>query len=168
MIRPTRVAALAAIALSFCVYGCSSGTRPPAATFNEAASLTGQLPENPLQWKVITSMVDRSAGTMSTLYGNDAAVTYARSNSGHDYPPGSEVALVTWSQREDPRWYGAKIPAEAKMVEFVSVSASPDGKPVYSYQEYEGTPLQTGESQSSSTLSDRKEFLLSLRAAVLP
>jgi Cytochrome P460 len=168
MSRQACVALLAAIALSCCACGCSSVTQPPPATINEGASLTGQLPANPLQWKVITSMVDRSAGTMSTLYGNDAAVGYARSNAGHDYPPSAVIALVTWSQREDPRWFGAKIPAEAKMVEFVTAGTSSDGKPAYSYEQYQGKPLQKSVSQPANVVADRTAFLLSQRSAVFP
>ena len=52
--------------------GCTS--KPAASTINEQAALTGQLPYNPLSWKVITSSVNQRNATMSTLYGNDIAV----------------------------------------------------------------------------------------------
>ncbi len=79
---------------------------------------------------------------MYTLFGNDLAVQYARSSARHDYPAGSVLSLVTWNQQEDPRWFGGKIPAAPKSVEFVAVATTPDNKPVFSYQFYEGNTAQ--------------------------
>ena len=70
---------------------------------------------DPLEWKVITSMVDKSNRTMVTLYGNDAAVDAARKGQG--YPAGSELALVTWVQKEDEHWYGANVPDSIVSIE---------------------------------------------------
>jgi hypothetical protein len=105
---------------------------------------------------------------MSTLYGNDVAVGYARTNSQHSYPNGSMLSLVTWTQRDDDRWFGAAIPDQVKSVEFVSVGVAPDGRPLYSYQEYEGNPLKRVTSREGGTLADRTAYLLSQRAAVMP
>ena len=38
---------------------------------------------------------------MSVLYGNDVMAQYARSNARPDYPPGSVLSLVTWTETED-------------------------------------------------------------------
>jgi hypothetical protein len=162
----TMLATIAAVML-FGAAGCVKSIQPPPATLNVSASLTGSLPANPLQWRVITSMADSSAGTMSTLYGNDAAVAYARSNSAHDYPSGSAVALVTWNERDDPRWFGAKIPHEVRTVEFVFVAQGADGKPAYSYEKYEGSPLQKSQPDPVSSTA-RSTYLLSQRSAVFP
>jgi hypothetical protein len=105
---------------------------------------------------------------MSTLYGNDAAVRYARSNSQQDYPAGSVLSLVTWAQREDERWFGARIPGQMKSVEFVSVAAGSDGKPAYSYEIYEGAPLQKTSSSMGRAQGSRADYLLSQRASVMP
>jgi hypothetical protein len=101
--------------------------------------LSSHVPANPLQWKAVTSEINKTDATMSALYGNDLAVGYARTHSQHDYPAGAVLSLVTWTQQEDPRWFGARIPREVKSVEFVMVGATPDGRPSYTYQEYEGT-----------------------------
>ena len=102
--------------------GCAGGEfKAPAATLNQSATLSDGLPVNPMAWKIITSSVDRSAATMSTLYGNEIAVAYARSNAGQTYPNGAEIALVTWTQGDDDRWFGAKIPDQVKSVEFAAV-----------------------------------------------
>jgi Cytochrome P460 len=150
------------------MFGCSGAGTKISATSNQSASLVGPLPENPLQWKIITSAINQADSTMSTLYGNDLAVRYARTNSEHNYPTGSVLSLVTWTQREDDRWFGAKIPDRAKSVEFVNVAVEADGHPAYSYREYQGTPLTMVSEQKGFTPNDRAAYLLSQRAAVMP
>jgi len=156
------------IVLSLGLAGCSRDEPRTFATPNESASLAGQLPTNPLQWKLVTSMVDRADSTMSTLYGNDIAVEYARTHAEHDYPPGSMLALVTWTQQEDPRWFGAKIPEAPKSVEFVTVGSAVDSRPSYSYVRYEGAPLKPASAQDPAAVNERAAYLISQRAAVLP
>jgi hypothetical protein len=119
--------------------GCLDKTNPRVETrLNEDAALVGDLPSNPLQGRVITSWIDKVESTMSTLYGNDVAVKYARSNAQAQYPAGSVLSVVTWNQQEDGRWIGGKIPARTKSVEFVVVG----NNGAYSYQRYEGSPLK--------------------------
>jgi hypothetical protein len=105
---------------------------------------------------------------MSTLYGNDLAVDYARTNPLHDYPAGAILALVTWAQAEDPRWFGAKIPMQVKSVEFLAISDTPIGQRSYSYQKLEGTPLKQSTAEQSTSPAGRAAYLLSERAAVMP
>jgi hypothetical protein len=154
--------------LPLSILGCSRDEPRILATLNHSASLLGTLPANPLQWKVISSMIDPADSTMSTLYGNDAAVGYVRTHSHHDYPAGSQLSLVTWTQQEDPRWFGAKIPEAVKSVEFVTVVSAQDGRPSYSYLKYEGSPLQKSVTQESPTPNERTAYLLSQRSAVMP
>ena len=105
---------------------------------------------------------------MSTLFGNDLAVDYARSHSQHDYPPGSALALITWTQREDPRWFGARIPAALKSMELVTVNLGAQHRPSFSYQDFEGSPLKKTSAQESGAPSERAAYLLSQPAAVMP
>jgi len=154
---------------SFVLFGCSANEPKISAESNQAASLTGDLPENPLQWRVISSSIDPAASTMSTLYGNDIAIQYARANTKHDYPPGSQIALVTWTRRDDPRYFGAKIPDSIKTIEFVSVNAAPEaGSTQYTYERFEGNPLAKTQSDISAPPSPSGSALLNQRAAVLP
>ena len=156
------------VALTLSVAGCASDEPKIAAEFNQGASLHGELPENPLQWRVITSALNKGDSTTSTLYGNDVAVAYARSHSPRDYPSASVLSLVTWTQVGDARWFGAKIPALVKSAEFVTVSATASGQPSYSYEKYEGTPLRKAAAQDARVSSERVTYLLSQRAAVMP
>jgi hypothetical protein len=159
---------LRALALALTLSGCSSDEPKISAEFNQAASLVGDLPANPLQWRVISSSIDSAASTMSTLYGNDVAITHARTNALHDYPAGAVLALVTWTQSEDHRWFGAKIPSQAKSVEFITVAEATPGQRSYSYQKFEGTPLKLSSMEQGAVPPDRAAYLLSQRAAVMP
>jgi hypothetical protein len=159
---------LVALSVLLMFAGCSSERPKVVATLNRGASLTGELPANPLQWRVIATLIDQSESSMSTLYGNDIALDYARTHARHDFPNGSTLSLVTWTQREDERWYGAKVPDHVKSVEFVFVKAAADGRPLYSYQKYEGTPLKRVSAEEGPTSSEAASALLSQRAAVMP
>ena len=145
--------------------GCTRENARVTTTLNNGAALVGDLPSNPMQDKVITSWVDKQGSTMSTMFGNDVAMRYARTNQGTQYPAGSVVSVVTWSQNEDPRWFGGNIPANAKSVEFVSVGP---GANAYSYQRYEGSPLKKVIGEDGVAPNERATSLLSQRAAVMP
>ena len=152
------------------VVGCSSApTGVLSAHLNRTAAISDKVPANPFEdWRVITSFADESTSTMSTLYGNDVAILYARAHAQHDYPAGAVISLATWTQREDPRWFGAQIPDQLQSVEFVTVRPERSGTNSYAYEKYEGKPLAKVVEQDSPKPSDRAAFLLSLRAAVLP
>jgi hypothetical protein len=127
-----------------------------------------QLQMNPTQGNVITSFVDESSGTMSTLYGNGAAVQYARRYSQHDYPQGAELSLVTWTKQEDRHWFGANIPNQVKSVDLLHAGSLPDNRISYSYELYEGSPLARTSTSEGRSARNRAAYLLSLRAAVVP
>jgi cytochrome P460 len=157
------------VLLTLC--GCEGTNSRITTRLNQQAALTGDLPLNPLQGKVITSWIDKSDTqhpTMSTLYGNDVAIQFARANASQNYPAGSVLSLVTWNQQEDERWFGGNIPASAKSVEIVSVTATPDHNPSYAYERYEGKPLKKTLLESGETTGADAKNLLSQRAAVLP
>jgi hypothetical protein len=148
--------------------GCAQPQPGVRAELNREASVVGNLPANPLHWRVISASMDTDRATMSTLYGNDVAVAYARSHGDHDYPAGAIISLVTWTQKEDPRWYGAQIPNHVQSVEFVFVTAAPDGRPSYTYQRFSGSPLMKSSADEASAASARAATILAQRAAVLP
>lgn len=116
------------------------------------------LPVDPFQEAVITTVQNRAHHTMSVLYGNSQAVQCAR--QGMPYAAGSVVSLVTWTQKEDPYWFGANIPAGVDHVEVVSIGM---GAPLYT--RYSGSPLKM-EIQGSDGM--RARDILELKAAVMP
>lgn len=146
--------------------GCSSRRTESAKLINHGASLPETLPLDPLKWRVIAASVNTKDATMSTLFGNDIAVTHARTSPNQPYPAGSILSLVTWTQQEDQRWFGAKIPDGLKSVEFVTVLQSLDVKPSYSYELYAGSPLLT---QVKEAVRDsRINEIVRRRALVMP
>jgi hypothetical protein len=151
-------------ALAVLLTGCTG--KPVAPSTNQQAALSGTLPYNPLAWKVVTSWVNDRDSTMSMLYGNDAAVQYARTHSDQAYPGGAVLGLVTWEERDDPHWFGARIPSAVRSVEFVTIPASRSGNP--GYEIYQGSPLLKVGLTDSAIISARIDYVLSQRAAVTP
>ncbi|HEY6413321.1 MAG TPA: hypothetical protein VIX42_06525, partial [Edaphobacter sp.] len=82
-------------------------------------------------------------------------------------PVGAVLSLVTWAQRDDPHWFGAKIPANVNSVEFLTIPASAN-QPAYLYENYQGSPLRKIDLSDSAVVSARIDYLLSQRAAVMP
>jgi len=135
---------------------------------NQATALPAGLAYQPFDWNAITMFADRRAHTMSALYGNDAAmksVNARRSASGPiAYMPGSTLALVTWLQRDDPHWFGARIPGAPQSVEFVQVTASGHTN---RYQRFGGGGMgETGLAPQEE--AKRTGFILNLAPAWLP
>ena len=121
-----------------------------------------------LKWRVITSAVDNRDSTMSTFFGNETAVNHARTDPQGAYPPGSVVALGTWFQREDPNWFGAKVPERLKSLEIVSADSISNQPPSFGYEKYGGVSLQRLSLPAGGASSGRVARLLQQRAAVMP
>jgi len=137
---------------------------------NAAASLPGSLPWQPLDWRALTMYVDPKTHRTATLYGNDTAVRAlepgdaAAAVSPPGYPSGSVLALVTWAQRDDPHWFGGRIPDTPLKVEFVQTSS---GNREDVYRVFEGKGL-TESRASAQNAARRTDFILNLRPVSLP
>ena len=112
--------------------------------------------------------VSPAGQTTAMLFGNDTAISSIRARKppadGSPYASGSVLALVTWAQREDPHWFGARIPFEPKSIEFLQVSqpAQPNV-----YRRFMGRGL--AEDHPQPDIADRRaRYLLNLAPAVLP
>jgi hypothetical protein len=110
----------------------------------------------------ITMYVDPKTRTMATLYGNDAAMRAALARQ--PAPPGAVLALVTWAQRDDPHWFGARIPGAPQSVEFVQVAAAGQTS---NYRRIAGTGLVEDSGAARAALR-RTSFMLGLAPASLP
>jgi hypothetical protein len=119
----TTIRVLAA-AILLVVVGCSQPNARVQTRFNRDAELSGGLPYNPLQWEVMASTLNRNDHTVATVFGNDQAIADARKNISHEYSAGSVISIITWSQQEDPRWFGGNIPGKVRSVEFLEVHCS--------------------------------------------
>jgi hypothetical protein len=138
------------------VCGCNGKKIADADLYNVQARLPTGLPYGVLEWKAITTVVDREKGDMATLFGNDAAVVAAR--AGTAYPAGAVLGLVTWRQREDPHWFGARIPGAAVSVEFVVVGATTVCR------RFTGAPLREGTGCSAERVAE----IEGMKAAWMP
>jgi Cytochrome P460 len=146
-----RVRAIVGAAILVVACGCGKKIAD-ADLYNVQAVVGGGLPYPVMEWKAITTVVDRGAGTTGTLFGNDAAVSAAR--AGVAYPAGAVLGLVTWQQREDPHWFGARIPGRVVSVEFVEVGSGRDRK-------FVGTPWSEGTGTGA-------EEIVGMKATVAP
>jgi hypothetical protein len=134
---------------------------------NHAAALPASLPYQPLGWTPITMYVDPRTHTTATLFGNEAAARSINSRSASPpaatYQPGSVLALVTWVQREDPHWFGARIPDAPQSVEFVTLAAPGQT----AYRHFAGTQLTEAQPNTPET-TQRIATILGLPPASLP
>jgi hypothetical protein len=136
---------------------------------NAAAGLPASLPYQPLGYRAITMYVDPNTHSMATLYGDDAAMQAVQARraggaGGPAYPAGAVLALVTWAQRDDPHWFGARIPDRPWSVEFVQAAGS-GGQP--SYRRFSGAGL-TADQGAANEAARRTSFVLGLAPVQLP
>ena len=108
---------------------------------------------------------------MATLYGNDTAINSAR--LGGTYLPGSVISLVTWSQRDDAHWFGGRIPNAVRSIEILRFApantyiANSEIAPP-SYERYEGAVPVLVKSPGQADEQRRINYIMNLKAAVLP
>jgi hypothetical protein len=136
---------------------------------NAAAALPASLPYQPLEWTAVTMYVDPGKRTIATLYGNAAVLKNlnlrgAAVAAGPTYTPGAVLALVTWNQRDDPHWFGARIPYSPQSVEFVQIGSETGGN---SYRRFAGTALAAA-IVDPATEAARQKFIIGMIPARLP
>jgi hypothetical protein len=92
----------------------------------------------------------------------------AQTGAGPKYPNRAALELVTWAERDDPHWFGARIPDAPISIETLQVGSDGHGSV---YQRFDGgfdgagLPEHEGPSQLAA---QRTAFLLSLTPAQLP
>jgi hypothetical protein len=137
---------------------------------NRAAELPASLPYQPLGWHPMTMYVDRNAHATATLYGNEAAVQWMKLRNSDTaaknivLPAGAVLALVTWEQRDDPHWFGGRIPNIPRAVEFVRPAA---GGAANEYLSFSGDGLVKNPS-AAEVSAQRMGFVLGLAPVKLP
>lgn len=141
------------------ITGCRKPQPSTDDLFNTSAKLEASLPYPVLSWTPLTTLVDRSQQHQSILFANDIAATAARANQA--YPSGAMVGLVTWQQRADPHWFGARIPGRPVSVEFVEFSGS-----AARYRSFAG-PLLT-EQPAEATTPQRIAQITAIKPVRLP
>jgi hypothetical protein len=136
----------------------------PVELYNTKAALPSSPKYNLDGLKVITSFVNKTKGTASTLYGNDQALKSAI--DGNKTVVANEVfTLVTWTQQEDDHWFGAKIPSDVESVEVIKTVPSGNSVAV-NYEQLEGKQLAL----KTDTIgqAERIKYILGQKPSVLP
>jgi len=112
---------------------------------------------NPLDWTPVTAYSDPQKHTISVLLvdskeiGTVTLVAYA-----------SAKALVTWTERDDPHWFGARIADEVVSVEIVRPSGSNETE----YRMFGGNGV--GRIDANATKTARAAFIASFPPAQIP
>ena len=151
--------------------GCSHPRPSEDDVLNVTAKIPANLPVPAMDWRVISTSVNRTDKTTATLTGNDLAVKYSATGV---YPEGSKLALMTWFERDDPHWFGARIPGTFVALETISVDRDPTrgpdrdsaGKIVATYKRYTGDPLR--EVTGSTNADARKAIILAMQPSPMP
>lgn len=149
----------------FCLLICSCNNNDHVPdNINAKASLPYSAKLSTAGLKVITSFIDKKAGTMSTLYGNEPALQKATSLN-QSMVRDALFTLITWKQQPDEHWFGADIPGDLQSVEILKTAPGGDSV-VVNYQRYQGKVLVL----NTDTLqqSERIKFILSQRPSVMP
>ncbi|MDR3025049.1 hypothetical protein [Chryseobacterium sp.] len=150
--------------LVMCVFVMSCSVKQEYEPVNENASLPENFDFNAMNLKVVTSSINHKEQTMMTLYGTDSAI-----DELEDYPEKSNnkeriLALITWSQKEDPYWYGAKIPDHLLSVEVIKSGLPFSDNSNIQYQKYEGKELK----KVNADGADRIRTILSMKPSIMP
>ena len=146
-----------ALAVAFALTGCTSQA-PRTQDINPQSALRAALPYPVLDWKVLTTSADRERASMSTLFGDDMAVLAARKNQ--PYPVGSKIALTTWQQRNNPNWFGSRVPGDAQRIELIEFTAAGP-----TYRAFARPGFQE---QSGADAAERIALITSMKAVALP
>ncbi len=137
--------------------GCKAAKVPTAEDlFNDEAKV-GRVSPADYGWVPLTVNVDRGAGTTSILFGSPEAVKAVR--DGQPYEENAALKLVTWRQREDPHWFGGRIPGEVLSVEVVWHGYGGRG-----YSRLEGKPLVEVSREDTA----RADAIVAMKAVRLP
>ncbi len=121
-----------------------------------------------MEGKVIYSTVNKQQGIMSTLYGNDIAVNFARTHDAVEYPAGSVLTMVTWKQKEDPHWFGAVIPDRVQSIEKVTFTEANYKTMLPTYELKQGNPLPEAKTSQTDAIKERIQVIINRTASVMP
>ncbi|MFZ4929095.1 hypothetical protein [Chryseobacterium sp. Mn2064] len=147
---------------SVLIVSCSS--KKEYEPFNKNASLPEKFDFNAMDLKVVTSSLHYKKQTTMTLYGTASAIDELKGNPGKKENGERTLTLITWSQKDDPYWYGAKIPDHLLSVEVIKSNKPFAEHSEIQYQKYEGKELKKVNSEGA----DRIRAILSMKPSIMP
>jgi hypothetical protein len=164
--KTLRLISLISSAMLLAVLAGCGQSRPAVQEVLNTEARMPVLPVPALDWRVAAVSVDRAHGTMtqstiSMLTANDQAIAHVGVGG---YPAGSVLALTTWLERDDPHWFGAKLPGTLVSLEVLRFNAGADGRATYT--RYAGSPLR--EVTDNATAEARKAAILAMEPAAMP
>lgn len=117
-----------------------------------------------MKLKTITTFINTHNYTTSTLYGNENAYK-AMLNSG-SINNDKTLVLITWKQKDDPNWFGAKIPGSLVSIETLKTNTTfKDEHNIV----YEFLPGSHSEKIIPTSDTDKRiKDILTLQPAVMP
>lgn len=132
---------------------------------NEEASIPRSIAFSIAGLKMMTSFIDRRSGSMSVLYANQLAMdNAAKKNAGPT--TGERLVLVTWKQKIDSNWFGARVPGHLHSVELVTTRIEGTAALTTAYQIYvEGNLITRPAPQYSK---ERTKFVLDQLPSIFP
>ncbi|MHC6201527.1 hypothetical protein [Elizabethkingia miricola] len=148
--------------LSTFIVSCSS--KKEYETVNKNASLPENFDFNAMNLKVVSSSINLKKQTMITLYGNPSAINELKGIPDKDDNKERILALITWSQKDDPYWYGAKIPDHLLSVEVIKSEKSFIENSKIQYQRYEGKYLKKVNVDGTNRINK----ILSIKPSIMP
>jgi hypothetical protein len=152
--------------LTLCLYGllilgCTTSTQL-GDTVNKDGSLPSKFNFPVKNFKVMSLLINKNEGTMSTLYGNDIAID-AAINGTQKQAPGMKLCLITWKQKANLYWYGNNIPGELLTIETLSSDENTSG---ISYARYAGKSISP---LANVTNADQRiKYILYQKPSVMP
>ncbi|CAM3979888.1 hypothetical protein SAMN06265348_104348 [Pedobacter westerhofensis] len=131
---------------------------------NKDASLPSSFNFSKMGLKVISTAINKKNATMCTLYGNELALKTAI--AGNAPQPGEVLAMITWKQKEDEHWFGAKIPGELLSLEIIKTTGGQFENIKANYQRYEGKLLTLSNDTTGNEKSMR--YIFAQQPSVMP
>lgn len=99
-----------------------------------------------------------------TLYGNNQAREELKGKPEKGESKERILALITWSQKEDPYWYGAKVPDRLLSIEVIKSRYPLSDNFDIQYEKYEGPALK----KVSASGSERIPAILTMKPSIMP
>lgn len=131
---------------------------------NENASLPENFDFNAMNLQVVTSSINHKKQTMMTLYGNASAINELKGTPAKNEDKERVLALITWSRKDDPYWYGAKIPDHLLSVEMIRTNRPLSDSSGIAYHRYEGKGLKKIITEDNGRISK----ILHMKPSVMP
>lgn len=136
----------------------------PEKLINKEASLPASFNFNKMGLKVVNSSINQQKATMSTLYGNDNALNALKAAKG--VQPDEVLAFITWKQKEDEHWFGAKIPGNLQTLELIKTIKGTGLSPQVTYQKFEGNKLTLVKDTTGN--AQRIKYIFEQQPSVMP